>query len=194
MATAKKSNAGRLVQDRTTVMELERPSDMPNETESEGLLAEDASPEPTNASGAPAEPRLMAGGLDPRELAHKRWGVDWHNIPVSDGNVLLGDLKEEFERAAKIMQQRQKAALTVECACGCGLRLGEDVSELIALATKLPMFRGLPQELHGLVALRTGRRALGDVVLRDKTALWLHRIPAGGVICPSAIAFITRPP
>jgi len=65
----------------------------------------------------------MAGGLDPRELAHKRWGVDWHNIPVSDGNVLLGDLKEEFERAAKIMQQRQKAALTVECACGCGRTL-----------------------------------------------------------------------
>lgn len=161
MAQAKKSNAGRLVQGRTTqVMELERPPDMPdeNEPESEGLVAvgelpydqllelydreghgmrapyeigelhdevllrlRNASQTLTNAPGAPAASKLMDGGLDPREMAHKRWGVDWHNIPVPDGNVLLGDLKEEFERAAKIMQQRQTAATMVECACGtCG--------------------------------------------------------------------------
>jgi hypothetical protein len=61
--------------------------------------------------------------FDPRELAHKRWGIDWHKVPVAEGNQLLGDLKEEFERAAKIMQQRQQAALVVSCHCGCGVEL-----------------------------------------------------------------------
>lgn len=115
MPAAKKANAAR-IGTTTAVMELDRPL-------ADEIEAQDASQSPTNAPGATAEPRLMDGGLDPREMAHKRWGVDWHNIPVPEGNVLLGDLKEEFERAAKIMQQRQTAALTVICACGCGRTL-----------------------------------------------------------------------
>lgn len=115
MPAAKKANAAR-IGTTTAVLELDRP--LADEIEAQG-----ASPTLTNAPGAAVEPRLMDGGLDPREMAHKRWGVDWHNIPVPEGNVLLGDLKEEFERAAKIMQQRQVALSEVECACGtCGRR------------------------------------------------------------------------
>lgn len=113
MPAAKKANAAR-IGTTTAVMELDRPL-------ADEIEAQDASQSLTNAPGAPAESKMMSGGLDPREMAHKRWGVDWHNIPVPEGNVLLGDLKEEFERAAKIMQQRQVALSEVECACGtCG--------------------------------------------------------------------------
>lgn len=108
MSSAKKANAAR-IGTTTAVLELDRP------------LADEI--EAQDASGAAAASKMMSGGLDPREMAHKRWGVDWHNIPVPEGNVLLGDLKEEFERAAKIMQQRQVALSEVECACGiCGRR------------------------------------------------------------------------
>lgn len=115
MPTAKKANAAR-IGTTTAVLELDRPL-------ADEIEAQDASQSPTNAPGEAAASKMMSGGLDPREMAHKRWGVDWHNIPVLEGNVLLGDLKEEFERAAKIMQQRQVAAEMVDCACGtCGRR------------------------------------------------------------------------
>lgn len=117
-ASKAKHNAARVP---SRVMELNSiPPELP-EPESEpedALLAQNASPEPTNALGATT---TLSGGLDPKAMALRRWGVDWHAIPVNEGNVLLGDLKEEFERAAKIMQQRQTASLMVECACGtCG--------------------------------------------------------------------------
>lgn len=115
MPAAKKANAAR-IGTTTAVLELDRPL-------ADEIEAQDASQSLTNAPGEVASSKMMSGGLDPREMAHKRWGVDWHNIPVPEGNVLLGDLKEEFERAAKIMQQRQTAALTVICACGCGRTL-----------------------------------------------------------------------
>lgn len=45
--------------------------------------------------------------------------IDWHNIPMAEGNLLLGDLQRMWEHAAKVMQQRQVAADVVQCACGC---------------------------------------------------------------------------
>lgn len=107
MSKFQKTNAGRIGHT-TEVLELEKPPELP-EQEPEG-----ETPVVAHSNG-----KLMDGGHDPREMALKRWGVDWHHIPVDEGNVLLGDLKEEFERAAKIMQQRQQASLLVICACGC---------------------------------------------------------------------------
>ena len=110
-----KANAGR----GTQVYELP-PPELPDGEEGADdapIIAQDASPAPVN--GHPTHPQPPRA-LTPAEHAQKRWGVDWHEIDVDEGNRLLGDLREEFERAAKIMQQRQRALAVVRCHCGCG--------------------------------------------------------------------------
>ena len=93
-------------------------------------------------------------------------------------------------------------ALLLNCMLSCclTLRLAKNMSELTGLTAKLPAFRTLSHQLHLPAALVARRRTAVDVVLWDEPlpaldSEWMaHLIPSGGLICPIAIAFITRPP